>query len=388
MMARTIGIGVIGMGWMGAVHSRAYRQMADYFPESGVRPRLIICADDVEARAREAHERFGFLRYTTDWREVIAAPDVEAVNIAAPNHMHLEVARAASAAGKHLLCEKPVGRNRGETAEIERAARRANVLTCVGYNYRWAPVVQYARQLIGEGQLGRLTHYRGRFFAGYASHPQGVLSWRFQREVAGLGALGDLMSHAVDMAHLIAGPITRVVGNRETFIAQRPLATKGVGTHFSVSTGGPMGEVTNEDYAGALVHFENGAHGTLEACRVIQGPQNQMAFDAHGTEGAVSWDFERMNEIGLYRAHDDPRRGGYTRILSGPSHPFHASFSPGPGIGLDYEDLKVIEAHQFLQSIANGQQGEPGFAEALTVADVLAAMERSWRTGAWEAVRS
>ncbi|MCZ6680533.1 MAG: Gfo/Idh/MocA family oxidoreductase [Candidatus Poribacteria bacterium] len=388
MMKRTIGIGVIGMGWMGTVHSRAYRQVSDRFQESGIQPNLVICGDEVEARGREAQERFGFARCTTDWQRVIADPDVEVVNIAAPNSMHLEIAQAAAEAGKHIFCEKPVGRNPQETAEIARVARRANVLTFVGYNYRWAPVVQYARQLILEGKLGRLTHYRGRFFAGYASNPHGVLSWRFQREFAGLGTLGDLMSHVVDMAHMIAGPIKRVVGNCETFIPQRPLATPGTGTHFSVSAGGPMGEVTNEDYVGVLVNFQNGVHGTLEACRVIQGPQCQMAFEVHGTEGAISWDFERMNEIQLYFASDDGARGGYTRTLSGPTHPSHADFNPGPGLGLGYNDLKVIEAHQFLQSVANGKQGEPGFGEALAVADVLAAIEKSWETQRWEPIQS
>ena len=242
--------------------------------------------------------------------------------------------------------------------------------------------------MIEKGDLGALTHYHGRFFAGYASNPGAVLSWRFQREYAGLGTLGDLMSHAVDMAHLIAGPIARVVGDRETFIRKRPLSTPGVGTHFSTSTGGPMGDVTNEDYVGVLVRFQNGVHGTLEACRVIQGPKCQMAFEVHGTEGAIGWDFERMNEINLYRPNEDSSRGGYTRIISGPDHPFHSHFNPGPGIGLGYEDLKIIEAYQFLQSVASGKQGEPGFSEALAVAEVLAAIERSWEKERWEEIES
>ncbi|MBI4552754.1 MAG: Gfo/Idh/MocA family oxidoreductase [Candidatus Latescibacteria bacterium] len=387
-MTRTIGVGIIGMGWMGTVHSRSYLQIPVRFPESGLCPQLVICADDAEARARGAQEMLGFARSTTDLRQVIADPDVEVVNITTPNNMHVEIVRAAAAAGKHIFCEKPVGRSPQETAEIEHVAHQAGVLTWVGYNYRWAPVVQYARQLIQEGRLGRLTHYRGRFFAGYASNPHGVLSWRFQRDLAGLGALGDLMSHAADMAHLIAGPIDRVVGNRETFIAERPMATPGEGTHFSVSTGGPTAPVTNEDYVGALVRFQNGAHGTLEVCRVIQGPQCQMAFEVHGTEGAIRWDFERMNELHLYRADGEDAQHGYTRIMSGPAHPFHAHFNPGPAVGLGYDDLKVIEAYQFLQSIANGRQGEPGFAEALAVANVLAAIERSWDTQRWEEVRS
>src|SRR5262249_33929406 len=151
---------------------------------------------------------------------------------------------------------KPVGRNPDETAEIEYEARKAGIITGVGFNYRWSPLVVYARQLIQDGKLGTITHYRGRFFSMYGSDPTAVLSWRFEREIAGLGTLGDLMSHVADMAHMICGPIKRVVSTNNTFIKERPLATKGVGTHFTRVKGGPKAEVTNEDYVGALVEFE------------------------------------------------------------------------------------------------------------------------------------
>jgi len=387
-LARKLGIGVVGMGWMGMLHSRCYRQIQDRFPDYGIEPRLIICADEVEERAKQGQQRFGFEQYTRDWKEVVAHPEVEAVNIAASNDMHLEAAVAAAAAGKHIYCEKPVGRSPEETALIERAARQAGVLTFVGYNYRWAPLVQHAQDLIRNGGLGKLTHYRGRFLVGYASSPYGVLSWRFQKEKAGLGTLGDLMSHVIDMAHMMAGPISRVVATRETFIPRRPLAVPGAGTHFSIRKDGPTGEVTNEDYVGALVQFADGVRGTFEACRVITGPQCQMAFEINGTNGALAWDFERLNELELFRLKPDGSRDGSTNILSGPEHPFHARFNPGPGVGLGYEDLKTIEASQFVKSIAEGRQGQPGFAEALAVANVQAAMIRSWETGCWEEVKS
>jgi predicted dehydrogenase len=286
-MPRSIGIGVIGMGWMGVQHSRSYLQIAERFPDCGLQPRLVACADDVKSRAQDAQNRLGFERSTTEWLSVVNNPEIEVINIASPNFFHLEMAKASAKAGKHVFCEKPVGRSPEETAAIEQAARKAGVLTFVGYNYRWAPLVQYARKLIQEGRLGKLTHYRGRFFAGYATNPQGVLSWRFQQELGGLGASGDLLSHVIDMAHMIAGPIQRVVGNAETFITERPLPIPGVGP---VSLGRrSQGKVTNEDYAGALVRFTNGAQGTLRPA-VIKGPQCQMAFEVHGTNGALSWD--------------------------------------------------------------------------------------------------
>ena len=386
MEKHTIGIGIIGMGWMGMTHARAYRQITDRFHTSPLQPKLVICAGDVVERTDEAKTRFEFERTTTDYRHVIEDKDVQVVNIAAPNNMHLEIVEAAAAAKKHVFCEKPVGRNPAETKAIYAAAQRAGILTGVGYNYRWAPVVQYAHQLISEGKLGTLTHYRGRFFAGYAAHPRAVLSWRFQKEIAGLGTLGDLISHVVDMAHFIVGDIDSVVSQQETFIPQRPIAAAGTGTHFTLGSDGKMEAVTNEDYVGALVRFENGVRGTLEACRVINGPKCEMAFEVNGTEGALRWNFERMNELEAYLPNENGSPDGYTRVLSGPSHPFHADFNPGPAVGLGYDDLKTIEAYQFLQAIHAGKQANPGFREAAAVADVQTAIQTSWKEDRWISV--
>ena len=384
---RTVRIGVIGMGWMGQVHSRSYNQVRDRFYDSGLVPRLVICSDTVAARAREAQERFGFAHSTTDWHEVIAHPEVEAVSITAPNGMHLEMNRAAARAKKHILCEKPVGRFPEDTIQSYLAAQEAGVLTLVGYNYRWAPMVQYARRLIESGDLGTLTHYHGRFLNGYAGDPLAVLSWRFLAE-QGLGTLGDLGSHVIDMAHMLAGPIDRVVSNRETFITQRPIPQPGTGTHYDTATGTePLGAVTNEDYFSALVRFRNGAQGILESCRVINGAQCDMSFEVYGTRGALKWSMERMNELHLQRRNDaNPAEDGYTALLSGPAHPFHRHFNPAPGLGLGYDDLKVIEAHTFLTSIASATRAEPDFKSACDVAQVQAAIMRSWESAHWETV--
>jgi predicted dehydrogenase len=388
-MNNALGIGVIGMGWMGRVHSRAYRQVADRFSQSGIRPRLVICADEVDERAREAQQMFGFEQRAADWREVAAHPDVHVVNIASPNHLHVEMVRFAAEHGKHIFCEKPVGRSPQETALIESLARRAGVRSFVGYNYRWAPMVQYARQLLAAGRLGPVTHYRGRFFSMYGSNPHGQLTWRFDRSLAGMGTLGDIMSHVIDMAAMLVGPVRRLVSSQHTFIPQRPLPVPGRGTHFSVGqSGDPQGQVTNEDYVGALVEFENGARGSLEVCRAIFGPKCEMAFELNGTQGALAWNFERMNELKLYLPEGGGAHEGYTTILAGPDHPPHGHFNPGPGIGMSYDDLKTIEAYQFLKSIVDGADGAPGFREALAVANVQSAMQCSWETGSWEDVVS
>jgi len=374
-MAKRVGVGLIGAGWMGTAHSRAYLQAADRFPESDIGAQLVICADEVESRARDAQKRFGFARATSNWQDVIRDPEVQVVNITTPNCMHREIAIAATAAGKHIFCEKPVGRNLEETADIERAARMAGVLNWVGFNYRWAPMVQYARQLISQGKLGRITHFRGRFLAGYAANPATPLSWRFEHELSGSGVSGDLLSHVIDMSLFLAGPIRRTVGNCETFIVRRP------------AEGGAPKDVTNEDYVGALVQFANGAHGTLEVCRVIQGHKCDWSFEIEGTQGALNWNFERLNELNFFLPDGTAAHDGYVRIVSGPNYPFHAHFNPATGTSLGYDDLKTIETHHFLKSISENKQGEPGLREALRVAEVMATIERTWTSQRWEEIK-
>ena len=205
MVSRTIGIGVVGFGWMGQAHSRAYRNIPMYFPETGLEPRLVAIADTVPERVDLAKNNFGFEAGTDNWRELLERDDIDVIDITAPNAMHEELAVAAAEAGKHIFCEKPVGIAPEATAVIEQAARKAGVVTGCGYNYRWAPMVQYTKTLIDEGRFGALTHYRGRFFSMYGRDRLGLLSWRFKQDEAGYGVLSDIMSHAIDMAQYLCG---------------------------------------------------------------------------------------------------------------------------------------------------------------------------------------
>ena len=387
-MTTSIGIGVIGFGWMGQAHSRAYRNIPVYFPESGLRPRLVAVADTIPARVELARENFGFGSGTLDWRELMERADIDVIDITAPNAMHQELVEAAAAAGKHIFCEKPVGISPEATAAIERAGRRAGVVTGCGYNYRWAPLVQYTRQLIADGRFGELTHYRGRFFSMYGRDRLGVLSWRFLQEEAGYGVLSDIMSHAIDMAQHLYGPIRRVVAVKETFVKQRPLPVQGRGTHYDRGKpGDPTGTVTNEDYVGALIEFGNGARGTLEADRSIFGPQSSMAFELNGSRGAASWDHEKLNQLRLYLPEEQPN-DGFIEVLAGDAFPHQGNIVPGSGNSLGYEDLKTIEALEFLTSVVAGRPHDPGFGEALANASVAAAMVRSWSSERWEDVVS
>src|SRR3954449_5074993 len=243
-------------------------------------PELVVCADTAPERIGEAVHSFGFARGTADWRQVVEDPDVDVVVIAAPNMLHVELVEAAAGAGKHVFCEKPVGGTPGQTVRAERAAREAGVITGVGYNYRWAPLVRYAAQLVEQGELGAITNYRGRFFSMYGADPLGLLSWRFKLEEGGHGVSSDLLSHALDLGLMLLGPITRLVGTTETFIRERPLpGASGAGHYARGAPGDPTGPVTNEDYAAILCEFASGARGTFEASRAIVGPESQLAFD-------------------------------------------------------------------------------------------------------------
>lgn len=387
-MTQEIGIGLVGFGWMGHTHSRSYRALPLRFPEERIRPRLVAVSDTVEERLIEAREAFGYERATTDWREVVADPDVHVVDVTAPNALHREVVEAAAAAGKHVFCEKPVGFHPDETAAIERAARRAGVISGAGYNYRWAPLVQHTRSLLQEGRFGTLTRYHGRFSSMYGRDRLGLLTWRFRYEEAGYGVLLDLMSHVIDMALHLAGPIERLVAVREIFVRERPLPRPDVLTHYERGRpDDPTGEVTNEDYVGALVEFESGARGILEADRTSMGPMSDMGFDFRASKGAARWSLETLNELELYLPEESPA-DGYLRVLAGDTFPHHGRFVPGIGNPIGWEDLKVIEALEFLKAVRDGRAFSPGFEDALAVASVQAAMIRSWEQDGWVDVTS
>jgi predicted dehydrogenase len=374
-------VGIVGWGLMGAVHARALIDAMTRFPAAGSRARLTACADEDASRVADARNRFGFEHGCASVEELL--DDVDAVMVCTPNDSHVDVATAAARAGLDVFCEKPVGRSLSETRQIRDAASAAGVRSMTGYVYRWAPMVRHARTLVESGAIGSVTHYRGCFLNSYASDPRGVLSWRFDQERAGFGALGDLMSHVVDLAHFVCGSIESVVSQRSTTIARRPLPT-GSTTHFDVvEDGGELGDVTNEDAVTALATFSNGAQGVFEASRVIRGPDCQLAFEIHGTEGAVAWDFERMNELQVRVGNE---ADGVTKLISGPQYPGHGAFYPGQAVGLGYEDLATLQARGLLGLLEGGDptvDGVPTFDDAVAAAEVLHAMSTSWESGGW-----
>lgn len=375
---------------MGKVHSRAYTNLPVVYPELGIKPRLVMAADTSQERADFAREALGFEASTADFHEVLNHPDIDVVSICAPNFLHAEMGKATAAAGKSFWIEKPVGRSDLETQDVAEAADEAGVTTAVGFNYRNAPAIEYARQLVAEGQLGRITNVRGAFFADYSAEPHGALSWRFLRELAGSGVPGDLMGHLVDLVHYVVGPITQVSGVKSTVYTERPKLPVGTGTHFAVIDNEEMAPVENEDYAGMLIRvgdssFGSGAVGTLEASRVSVGPRAKYALEIYGTEGSLTWDFERMNELELALGYSGPHVG-FTRVKAGPGIGDFARFQPGAGTSMGYDDLKVVEAKKFLLTHLSREQLQADVHDALAANRVVYAAEKSALEGTWVAV--
>ncbi len=380
-MARTLGVAVVGFGWMGRVHAQAYLRAPHHFPRLGVRPELVAVADEVPGRAEEAAGRYGFATATRDWRQVAEDPRVQAVSITAPNFLHREIGVAMAKAGKHIWVEKPVGLTAADARAVAEAAGKAGVQGTVGFNYRNAPAVAAARELVCSGEIGTVTHVRIRLFSDYAAHPDGALTWRYERERGGAGVLADLASHGVDRARYLLGEIAALIADTAIFLPERARPAGATAGHTRAA-GGEPGPVENEDYVCCLLRFASGARGVLEACRVSVGEQNNYGFEIHGTKGAVFWDFRRMGELGVSTGtayQDQP----VSTVFAGPGHGDYAAFQPGSAISMGYDDLKVIEACNFLRSVAEGTAHGASLDDAVRSAAALEAMLSSAERGTW-----
>ncbi|HST81328.1 MAG TPA: Gfo/Idh/MocA family oxidoreductase [Kineosporiaceae bacterium] len=380
-LPQRLGVAVVGFGWMGRVHSQAYARLRHHFPDLRLVPDLVAVADEVPGRAEQAAAQFGFGTATRDWRALLQDPRIDAVSITTPNAMHREVGVAFAAAGKHLWIEKPVGLTVEDARAVRNAAAVNGIQATVGFNYRNAPAVQAARSLIGTGAIGALTHARVRFFSDYAAHPEGALTWRYQRALGGNGVLGDLGSHAIDLARHLLGEIDTLVADTAVFIPTRPRPSAATAGH-TLAAGGEPGPVENDDYLSCLVRFASGAHGVIEACRVSVAEQNTYGFTIHGTKGMLSWDFRRMGELRVSRGdayQDQPT----STVHVGPGAGDYTAFQPGAGNSMGFDDLKIIEARDFLASIAAGTPQGATLDDAVHTAAVLDAVARSVKSGSW-----
>ncbi len=384
---RQVGVGVVGFGWMGQVHARAWNRLLQHYPDGPVRPRLVGVAEPDGDRRALALSAYGFTAASPDWRSLLDRDDLDVVSVCGPNFVHREVGVAVAESGRHLWIEKPAGTCVEDTEAILAAVRAAGVKSAVGFNYRNAPAVEVARQIVASGWLGEVETVDVRLLADYSAHPDGVLSWRFDPRYAGTGVLGDLASHGFDLARHVGGErvgeIRELVADQATFIAERPAIT-GTVSHFARGGDGPRGRVGNEDQVSALLRFDSGAHGTLLASRVAVGEQCAYGIEVRGTRGAVAWDFRRMGELRTCLDQDFQDAAWQTRLVR-PGDGELAAFQPGAGIAMGYDDLKVVEARRLAQSIATGADHGASLDDAVAAARLVDAMVVSHREGRWVA---
>ncbi|SLN44247.1 Gfo/Idh/MocA family protein [Pseudooctadecabacter jejudonensis] len=358
-----IGIGIVGGGYMGKAHAAAYAAVATLF-ETDLRPRLeVVCATS-DASAERYRAAYGFARGTSDWRDLVEDPKVEAVIIAAPQSTHRDIALAAFAAGKPVFCEKPLGESVADSQAMVDAATASGQINMVGFNYIRTPASQFARQLITEGRIGEVTYFRGEHTEDFLADASLKGDWRTQG--AGNGCMGDLAPHMINGARALIGPITSLCAQVETVHATR---------------GGVA--VTNDDQAQFMCRFENGAQGHLFFSRVATGRKMGYAYEIHGTKGQIRFDQEDQNALHLYTMEGPEAERGFRKILTGPAHPDYKPFCLGPGHGTGYQDQIIIEAKDFLTAIATQKNIWPTFAEGLEVNRVVSATLASSAQGAW-----
>ena len=364
----TLGVGLIGTGFMGKIHALAWRSARAVLGADLPEARLELLCDTPKDKARAMAGQFGFARATADWHALVTDPRVDVVSITTPNNLHREMTLAALAAGKHVWCEKPMALTLAEAEEMEATARAAGRVTLVGYNYIKIPAFDLARRLIEAGRIGRVVHIRGWVDEDYQADPDLPWTWRARIADAGLGALGDLGCHLVSMVTGLGGPIESVIADTQVIHESRPLPD-----------GSGRGQVENEDTATAILRFASGAHGSISTSRSAWGRKNRLDWEVHGTKGMITFAQERMNELQLYVNEGPKAEQGFRTILTGPDHPPFGQFVPAPGHQLGFGDLKVIEAGELLRAIRDGRAAYPSFTDALGFERVIHAIAESAR---------
>lgn len=389
MSKPVLNIGLIGSGFMGQAHADAFRRAAMLYPNLPMLPHLYGLADVNDELAAKAAARLGFETSTGDWRQLVNDPKVDVIDITSPNHLHCEMALAAIEAGKHVYCEKPLSVTLEDAIRMSAAARRKGVKTMGAFNNIKTPAALLAKQLIERGDIGTPTRFRAWFDQGFFNDPALPWSWRCSRKDAGSGALGDLGSHVISVGQFLMGDITEVISQSQTFFATRPQAQGGSGYGSKTAADAAQIPVENEDQIQSLVRFASGAGGTIEASRIAAGKVFGVYWEVSGTEGTIIMDGERFNELKISRFNDPKPDRGFKTILAGSQVPqFSAFFGfDFAGGGLGYFDVKVIEVHDLITGIASAGDCYPNFSFGVNNQQIIAAMERSLETRAWEAVQ-
>lgn len=381
---RDIKIALIGGGFMGKAHSLAYAAMPMFFWPAPARPVRSVIVDVSDELASTAAQRYGWENFSTSWQNVIDDPEIDAIDIATPNHLHAEIAIAAAQAGKHVISEKPLAQSVEDARLMVEAVEDAGVVHAVAFNYRRTPAVVLAKKFIDEGAIGEILNFRGTYLQDWSADPDSPLSWRFQKKIAGSGAIGDIGSHVVDLARYLVGEISQVSSIVSTFIKDRPLQSGGFDALGGNKTaGGPRGPVDVDDEAISLVRFSGGAVGSIEATRNAWGRNNFITFEIHGTRGSIFFNYENRDELQVAFADDPADRRGFRTIYTGPNSPYGDALWPIPALGIGYGETKIIEVYEFMKAIATGQPMRPDFVDGYQAALVDRAIEESGATGQW-----
>jgi len=375
-MGRFVGVGLIGHGFMGRAHSLAWRNIT-LFTDSPLTPVLKAVAGRSEDALRGFAARFGFERYYTDYRLMIKDPGIDIIDNVTPNYMHAEPTIEAMEAGKHVIVEKPMAMNSREAYEMVKVAERTGVINMVAHNYRFVPAIVLARQLIGSGSLGRIYHFRALYLQQSLANPEAPMTWRLRREYAGYGTIADLGSHVIDLARYLIGEVVSVNGTLYTFNRFRVNQATGVREEVNVDEGFT-----------AILRFENGAFGLIEASKLATGHYNSLIIEVNGSEGSIRFDLERINELEVHLAKDGELSGFRRILVTQRTHPYLRFWWP-PGHVLGWEHTFTHEVYHFLTRLAEGKDVAPeaaNFRDGLRVMRIIEAIAESSERGTWVSI--
>jgi predicted dehydrogenase len=379
MPGKNLNIGMVGYGFMGRAHSNAWRKVSNFF-DTGYQPVLKAVAARSSDKARSFAETWGYESVETDWRKMVERDDIDAIDICTPNDTHAEIAIAAAEAGKMVLCEKPLARDAAEAQPMVDAVEKAGVANMVWYNYRRIPAVTLIKQVVDEGRLGKIFHYRANFLQDWTISPDvpqgGAGTWRLDVEAAGSGVTGDLLAHCIDTAMWINGPIGSLTAMTETFVRERKHAETG-----------KVQEVGIDDAAAVLARYANGSLGTFESTRYARGHKALYTLEINGEHGSFAWDLHDLNRLEWFDHQVEGRLRGWTSIhVTDGEHPYLGKWWV-PGLSIGYEHSFVHQVADFLQGLRSGTPAGPTFRDALETTKVCDAILQSGRSGEWVTMR-
>jgi predicted dehydrogenase len=377
---KTVNVAIIGTKFMGKAHSNAWRSVNNFFNLKTQPVLKVACGRDPEGTQAFA-DNWGWEEVATDWQEVVERKDVDIIDICTPTYLHKDIVLAAAENGKMIFCEKPIALNFTEAKQMYDAAEKAGVLHYLNHNYRRTPAISYAKQMIDEGKIGQIYHWRGAYLQDWITDPDFPLTWHLQSKYAGAGPHYDLNSHSVDLARYLVGEVDSVSAILKTFIKERPLPGADAGTFKSGSAGTEKGQVTVDDAAFMVVEFENGALGSFEASRFANGRKNFNYFEIYGSKGSLAFDLERMNELQYLNLEDPADQQGFRTILvTNATHPYVAAWWP-PGHIIGYEHEFTHAVKDFLEAIENDTKISPNLYDGMRGMQVLEAGILSSKTG-------